>query len=305
MFFISSLILLKNMIRISLSSICHERSIFDEDCFKTKLHDGLQIHQLDSASQQPDGTIVVHNNEAFMLTQWLERGVFKALEEQFLHALTFAVCARHPLTGDDLVLEKYEFKLTYMSEGGGATLNGEKLDSKDDLKQQAKKFLRTLISFTSTLDTLPADRWLTMMIKYADDAQEDYEPEYFKSCGENALVFCDSTGNNKKLRIKLGGITTKHAGLGVVYSGFERLLHEDLCSLVPVPLGGARHQEASGSDDDNKSMVSMATESSCFRGTKCTDVLASKMTSSLKLTTPTEEAARDGMDPVNRVREHM
>ena len=131
------------------------------------MHDGLQIHQLDSATQQPDGTIVVHNNEAFMLTQWLERGVFRALEEQFLHALTFAVCASHPHTGEDIVLEKYEFKLTYMSsDGKGPTFNGAPLDSKDDLKAQAKKFLRTLISFTSTLDTLPADRWLTMMIKY-------------------------------------------------------------------------------------------------------------------------------------------
>ena len=107
-----SLILLKNMIRISLSSICHERGIFDEDCFKMKVtqylsftlfiplprssllwqtHDGLQIHQLDSAAQQPDGTITIHNHEAFMLTQWLERGVFKALEEQYLQVLFFCV----------------------------------------------------------------------------------------------------------------------------------------------------------------------------------------------------------------------
>jgi len=116
----------------------------------------------------------------------LERGVFKALEEQYLQAMTFAVCTQHPSTGEDLVVEKYEFKLTYMSEDGSVapTLNGAPMDSKDDLKvrpflapffmpllsspvrclpparqREAKKFLRSLISFAQTLDDLPEDRW--------------------------------------------------------------------------------------------------------------------------------------------------
>ena len=46
------------------------------------------------------------------------------------------MCTKHPKTGEDVVVEKYEFKLTYMSEDGSTapTFNGAAMDSKDDLK---------------------------------------------------------------------------------------------------------------------------------------------------------------------------
>jgi hypothetical protein len=153
------------MIRISVSSICYQRGVFEEDCFKCKPYDGLPIHQLDSAGQNKDGELVIRNAEAFSLTQWLERGVFKALEQEYLSGLTFALCSKQPITGEDILLEKYEFRLTYAGENTHASINGQALDSKNDLKSQAKKFLRSLIAFVETLDDLPEDRWLTMMLK--------------------------------------------------------------------------------------------------------------------------------------------
>ena len=152
------------MIRISVSSICYQRGIFEADCFKSKPYDGLAIHQLDSATQDEEGNIEVRNEEAFLLTQWLERGVFIALEKKFLSCMTFAICTKHPITGVDLLLEKYEFKLGY-KDGQSISLNNVSMDSKDELKSQAKKFLRSLISFVQTLDDLPADRWITIMLK--------------------------------------------------------------------------------------------------------------------------------------------
>jgi hypothetical protein len=151
--------------RISISSICFHRGIFDEDCFKSKPYDGLPIHQLDSASQTPDGKIMVRDSEAFMLTQWLERGVFRVLEEQYLSELTFALCSRHPTTGEDVLLEKYDFRVNYGSGDQAASINGQLLGSKDDLKSQAKKFLRSLIAFVQTLDDLPKDRCITIILK--------------------------------------------------------------------------------------------------------------------------------------------
>ena len=131
------------MIRISVSSICYQRGVFEADCFKSRPYDGLPIHQLDSAVQDENGEIKVRNGEAFQLTQWLERGVFNALEKEFLH----------------------DFKITYSGEEKRASINGAALDSKNDLKSQAKKFLRSLIAFVETLDDLPQDRWITMMLK--------------------------------------------------------------------------------------------------------------------------------------------
>lgn len=153
------------MIRISVSSICYQRGLFEADCFKCKPYDGLPIHQLDSAVQNKDGELIIRNAEAFSLTQWLERGVFKALEQEFLSGLTFALCTKQPITGEDILLEKYEFRVNYAGEDKCASINGHNLDSKSDLKSQAKKFLRSLIAFVETLDDLPEDRWITMMLK--------------------------------------------------------------------------------------------------------------------------------------------
>lgn len=153
------------MIRISVSSICYQRGVFEADCFKSRPYDGLPIHQLDSAVQDENGEIKVRNGEAFQLTQWLERGVFQALEKEFLHGLTFALCSKHPVSGEDILLEKYDFKITYSGDDKRASINGAALDSKNDLKSQAKKFLRSLIAFVETLDDLPQDRWITMMLK--------------------------------------------------------------------------------------------------------------------------------------------
>jgi HORMA domain len=156
------------MIRISVSSICYQRGVFEADCFKSRPYDGLPIHQLDSAVQDENGEIKVRNGEAFQLTQWLERGVFQALEKEFLHGLTFALCSKHPISGEDILLEKYDFKISYSGDDKRASINGATLDSKYDLKSQAKKFLRSLIAFVETLDDLPQDRWITMMLKVSE-----------------------------------------------------------------------------------------------------------------------------------------
>lgn len=66
----SSLVLMKNMIRISISSISYMRGLFDEKCFKKIPYGGIEIHQLESAVEDDNGIIVKKNNEAFLLTQW-------------------------------------------------------------------------------------------------------------------------------------------------------------------------------------------------------------------------------------------
>lgn len=100
---------------------------------------------------------------AFLLTQWLEKGVFKALEDDLLTALSLAIYTEHPLTKEDLLLETYEFRFSFSA--SQATINGVLISTKDDIKTQAAKFVRNLISFTQTLDDLPEINWITMQMK--------------------------------------------------------------------------------------------------------------------------------------------
>lgn len=151
-------------VRISISSICYIRDIFPHDCFKKKEYGSIDIHQLQGAHKDEGGIIVVNNYEAFLLTQWLEKGVFMALETEYLYSLTFAIYSKHPVTREDIVLETYEFKVTF-PESGPSKVNDVPILSKDSVKTQAALFIRSLTEFAGTLDLLPSERWITLQLK--------------------------------------------------------------------------------------------------------------------------------------------
>jgi len=140
------------------------RDLFPADCFKKKEYGSIDIHQLQGAHKDETGTIAVTNYEAFLLTQWLEKGVFTALESEYLSGLTFAVYTQHPITKADLLLEVYEFKVSCPADGP-AKVNDVALLSKETVKAQAALFIRSLTEFASTLDLLPSERWITLQLK--------------------------------------------------------------------------------------------------------------------------------------------
>jgi hypothetical protein len=105
--------------------------------------------------------VLVKHPDAFLLTQWLERGVFDALTQKYLKTLTFAVyTSDKPET--DRLLETYTFAFDY-PEGRCPTVNGKAMN-RETMKLQAVAFIRSLVEFSGTLDALPNDRWLTMKL---------------------------------------------------------------------------------------------------------------------------------------------
>lgn len=52
-----SMILLKNMIRLSISSVCYLRNIFPPSCFSSRDYAGLKVHQLECAEKTDDGEV--------------------------------------------------------------------------------------------------------------------------------------------------------------------------------------------------------------------------------------------------------
>lgn len=63
------------------------------------------------------------------------------------------------------------------------------------------------------------------------------------------------------MKVKLGGLTTQHMGMNIVYSGLESLLYEDLCRVVTTPLDLVMSQDT---DDGNES----AFDKGVFQGKK-------------------------------------
>lgn len=144
------------------------RDLFPPECFKKKQYGAMDIHQLQGAKRYDDGEVEVLHAEAFLLTQWLERGVFTALELEYLSAITFAIYTKHPKAKEeDLLFETYEFKVTY-PDSGAPMLNEVSMISKEAIKNQAAKFIRSLTEFAGTLDDLPNERWITLQLRVCD-----------------------------------------------------------------------------------------------------------------------------------------
>ncbi len=112
------------------------------------------------------GEVSIINEEAFLVTQWLERGVFLALEHEYITSMVFAIFTKDPKSKADILLETYEFRITYPSQDHHfPQINDVDLTSKDAVKNQAVKLIRSLTEFTATLDNLPEERWITMELK--------------------------------------------------------------------------------------------------------------------------------------------
>jgi hypothetical protein len=120
---------------------------------------------LQGAEKRPDGTYYIENDEAYLVTQWLEKGVFRALEQEYISSMIFAIYCKHPKTGEDTLVETYDFRLTYQDKSKPARFNEAELHSKESVKLQAAKFIRQLMEFVATLDQLPEERWITLQLQ--------------------------------------------------------------------------------------------------------------------------------------------
>jgi hypothetical protein len=87
----ASLSVVKNIIRASVSQICYLRGLFEEKIFRDKPYAGLNIKTLHAVEKnETTGERVIIDPDAHLVTEWLERGVFPALQARYLHEVIFA-----------------------------------------------------------------------------------------------------------------------------------------------------------------------------------------------------------------------
>lgn len=66
-----SMVLVKNMFRLSVSSICYLRGVFPEDCFSCREYAGIQVHQLECAEKSNNGEVLVILTHCLISCSWL------------------------------------------------------------------------------------------------------------------------------------------------------------------------------------------------------------------------------------------
>ncbi|ORM41402.1 HORMA domain-containing protein 1 [Babesia sp. Xinjiang] len=193
---------LRNFVKVGVSSITYLRNLFVESAFEDTVIGGLQLKRLTRAIP-----------ESAALLDWIEDGVFDAMSREYLKHLVLSI---H--NSEHVALESYTFSLQYggqdcdgvpsvysvqLSVGHGPMVDnstgsaGEAQGSitntraaegivvnadKEDVKRQTVKVLRDLVLLAQSLSPLPDTRFLSMRLLYYDErVPADYEPPHFRS----------------------------------------------------------------------------------------------------------------------------
>ena len=117
--------------------------------------------------------------EARHLIDWLERGVFDALQKDYLEVVLLEVYSDTSKNEsgrnnkkDRELLESFSFKVTYQNGIAGLQVSGatgtvsDTLPSKDDIKRNTSAVLKSLVKLTYTMKPLPRDRIISMKVRF-------------------------------------------------------------------------------------------------------------------------------------------
>ncbi|KAH8740044.1 hypothetical protein FG386_000871 [Cryptosporidium ryanae] len=209
---IQSLNMMRNTIRTAVSSVAYLRNLFDEEAFEDKNVSGLQLKVL-----RP------FNKESKLILNWLEDGVFDALEKGYLKLLVFGIHGEC-----DELIESYHFHFNYCDTGTNINLERRSKDqekaklqkisnnstycTKEYARQQTVQLLRALILLTQSLSPLPEARYLSMKLWYYEDrVPKEYEPNHFRPARSSDIL----SFNEIPIDTTVGNVDTKYHSLTV------------------------------------------------------------------------------------------
>ncbi|KAL5511311.1 hypothetical protein ACEPAH_4527 [Sanghuangporus vaninii] len=199
-----------------------------------------------------------YSTEADKLLNYLEHGIFDAIERQYLKSFIFAIY----LDNNDPknIIESYTFNFTYYVVPGTAVtvpimslddqlnnlslnprLRAEYLDpvsqatlkgrapTLGDVKQSIKSLIKNLVLITQALEPLPKRRFATFKILYRENTPPDYEPPYFRPGDPEKDRFVFTTHNSYEIpeKFSIGAVATPHHGIDVQVQSIARFIPND------------------------------------------------------------------------------
>ncbi|XP_051985343.1 HORMA domain-containing protein 1-like [Xyrauchen texanus] len=177
-----SLVFVKRMVVVAVSSITYLRGIFPEDSYRSRYLEDLCIKVLREDCSCPG---------ACKLVKWL-MGCFDALEKRYLQIVLIGV---HTKPDDsNHVIESYQFKFRYSEQGPQMDIlrneNVEVRVTTMDTKNASTLLIRKLFLLMQNLEALPNAVYLSMKLYYNDDVTPpEYEPPGFKAGVYDSLWF--------------------------------------------------------------------------------------------------------------------
>ncbi|EED82474.1 predicted protein [Postia placenta Mad-698-R] len=176
--------------------------------------------------------------EADKLLDFLEHGIFDALQKQYLRSFIFAVYLDSHDPGN--IVEAYTFNFNYYKVPGtdvsvpvmsldaelqNLSLSGAK-KMRDPVSEAAAEgrvptlgeaLIKNLIQATTQMDPLPKRRYATFKLFYYDHTPDDYEPAHFRPGDAQKDKWFFSTHNKDEVpeRCSVGSLKTGHHAVDV------------------------------------------------------------------------------------------
>ncbi|KAI5103804.1 zebrafish testis-expressed 38, partial [Silurus meridionalis] len=178
-----SLVFVKRMLVLAVSTITYLRGIFPEDAYRSRYLEDLCIKVLKENCTTPGACKIV---------KWL-MGCFDALENRYVCSIFLSFKLHHDYLLQH-VIESYQFKFKYTDHRPQMDIirneNIELRVTMEDTKAASILLIRKLFLLMQNLDALPNDVYLTMKLYYYDDVTpSDYEPPGFKEGVCDSLWF--------------------------------------------------------------------------------------------------------------------
>ncbi|KAJ3308947.1 DNA binding protein [Boothiomyces sp. JEL0838] len=138
--------------------------LFPEDAFETKGIDGVAIKTLKRG----------FTSESNCLLDWIEVGVFDALERKYLKSLVFGIYLDKDKPFE--LVEEYIFEFNYFEDHVEFNL----CSGKHEISKTTHQLIRRLLLMTQSLESLPDDAFITIRLFYFPHTPLSYEPPLFK-----------------------------------------------------------------------------------------------------------------------------
>ncbi|KAM8727781.1 zebrafish testis-expressed 38 [Acanthopagrus schlegelii] len=209
-----SLVFVKRMMAVAISSITYLRGIFPENAYRSRYLEDLCIKVLREDCSTSGASKVV---------KWM-MGCFDALERQYLQIVFIGVYTNPDQP--NCIIESYQFKFKYTEKGPEMDIlrnnDVEVQVTMEDTKRASVLLIRKLFLLMQNLDTLPNNVYLTMKLYYYDDiTPADYQPPGFREGESDSLWF-----EGVAVHFKVGEVQTAFHTLRVRVSAEQSRLEK-------------------------------------------------------------------------------
>ncbi|KAK7205732.1 HORMA domain-containing protein [Myxozyma melibiosi] len=153
------------------------------------------------------------SSQADLLLDWLERGIFDAIERKYLSAAVFAVFCDP--ARPQLLQESYTFSIDYRDDepaslalhhSSGASLEVGVRPA--EVRKNLQQLMRRFILLTQNLPPLPDSRFVSVQLVFNDSCPADYQPPGFRDASsDRPMYFALPEDSDPLVRESVGSLT--------------------------------------------------------------------------------------------------